>query len=220
MAFEVRSRRGRGVRAWADAQRKPATEPGLTREQRGRDIFMSGSCMLCHAIRGTTAGARQGPDLTHMASRERLAAAARQHARRAGRMDHRPAPAQGRREHARASPAREDLDALVAYLGVAQMSQRAILRDGGDWGSPAEAALAKTWGDKPGLAVSSRRRPQADRDPLRRHGVRVLRGGGPHGRRHAPAARGPEKHPRGAGHVQPALQHARNGDDVPLRGAG
>ena len=30
--------------------------------------------MLCHAIQGTTANARKAPDLTHVASRTRLAA--------------------------------------------------------------------------------------------------------------------------------------------------
>jgi cytochrome c oxidase subunit 2 len=30
--------------------------------------------MLCHAVRGTSAGARMGPDLTHFARRTRLAA--------------------------------------------------------------------------------------------------------------------------------------------------
>jgi cytochrome c oxidase subunit 2 len=30
--------------------------------------------MLCHAIQGTTAGARKAPDLTHIASRARIGA--------------------------------------------------------------------------------------------------------------------------------------------------
>jgi cytochrome c oxidase subunit 2 len=60
--------------AWADAQRKPAPEPVDEKAKRGLELFMSGSCMMCHAIQGTTANARKAPDLTHVASRERLAA--------------------------------------------------------------------------------------------------------------------------------------------------
>ena len=60
--------------AWAEAQRRPAPEAQSEGARRGRDLFLSGSCMLCHAVRGTSAGARMGPDLTHFASRARLAA--------------------------------------------------------------------------------------------------------------------------------------------------
>ena len=35
---------------------------------------MTRGCALCHAIRGTDAGGRTGPDLTHLASRRTLAA--------------------------------------------------------------------------------------------------------------------------------------------------
>jgi len=35
---------------------------------------MSGTCMMCHQIQGTTANARMAPDLTHIASRPTLAA--------------------------------------------------------------------------------------------------------------------------------------------------
>lgn len=41
---------------------------------RGREIFMSSSCVYCHAIQGTAARGEYGPDLTHLASRETLAA--------------------------------------------------------------------------------------------------------------------------------------------------
>jgi cytochrome c1 len=36
--------------------------------------FMTGSCVLCHAIAGTSAGGVAGPNLTHVASRRNLAA--------------------------------------------------------------------------------------------------------------------------------------------------
>jgi cytochrome c oxidase subunit 2 len=59
---------------WHDAQLKPAPEPMGDREKHGRDLFTSGTCMMCHAVAGTTANARHAPDLTHIASRETLAA--------------------------------------------------------------------------------------------------------------------------------------------------
>ena len=60
--------------AWLDAQRRPATEPqdGITKL--GRDVFLSGPCVMCHSIRGTGAGGRTAPDLTHLGSRLTLAA--------------------------------------------------------------------------------------------------------------------------------------------------
>lgn len=78
---------------WLEDQRRPApataevgepTEPGEEPEAaadadgelvaRGREVFMSASCVYCHAIAGTEAQGEFGPDLTHMASREYLAA--------------------------------------------------------------------------------------------------------------------------------------------------
>lgn len=35
---------------------------------------MTSSCVMCHAIAGTPAGSRIGPDLTHLASRKTIAA--------------------------------------------------------------------------------------------------------------------------------------------------
>jgi cytochrome c oxidase subunit II len=42
--------------------------------QRGQEVFLSSSCVMCHAISGTPAGSRIGPDLTHLASRQTIAA--------------------------------------------------------------------------------------------------------------------------------------------------
>lgn len=60
--------------AWADAQRRPAPEPANELQQRGRHVFLQRTCAMCHAIQGTTANAVFGPDLTHLASRQTLAA--------------------------------------------------------------------------------------------------------------------------------------------------
>jgi cytochrome c oxidase subunit 2 len=74
MDFDVVALPPAEFEAWAEAQRQPAADPSTAGANRGRDLFLSGSCMLCHAVRGTSAGARTAPDLTHVASRPRIAA--------------------------------------------------------------------------------------------------------------------------------------------------
>jgi cytochrome c oxidase subunit 2 len=59
---------------WLDAQRQAAPPPSDTLQQRGQLAFMAGGCALCHAINGTPAGGRVGPDLTHLKSRLTIAA--------------------------------------------------------------------------------------------------------------------------------------------------
>jgi cytochrome c oxidase subunit 2 len=60
--------------AWRDAQVAPATAPDDVERQRGEAIFLSSPCVMCHTIRGTPAGGRTGPDLTHLGSRQSIAA--------------------------------------------------------------------------------------------------------------------------------------------------
>jgi cytochrome c oxidase subunit 2 len=60
--------------AWQQAQRKSASEPADDKNARGKEIFLTHSCIMCHTIRGTTAGSRVGPDLTHVASRSTIGA--------------------------------------------------------------------------------------------------------------------------------------------------
>jgi cytochrome c oxidase subunit 2 len=55
-------------------QRRPAAEPQDPGARRGRDVFLAGSCARCHAIAGTQAQGSIGPDLTHLASRQTIAA--------------------------------------------------------------------------------------------------------------------------------------------------
>lgn len=62
--------------AWLDAQRAPAAAPASASALRGKQLFESGPCAMCHAIAGTEAGSHVGPDLTHVASRPLLAAGA------------------------------------------------------------------------------------------------------------------------------------------------
>jgi mono/diheme cytochrome c family protein len=47
-------------------------EPDLV--QQGAQVFVTGPCVMCHTVDGTVARGTVGPDLTHVASREWLAA--------------------------------------------------------------------------------------------------------------------------------------------------
>ncbi len=57
---------------WVADQKKPAT---LDLSSEGAKAFLEGECVNCHAIGGTDASGRSGPDLTHFASRETFAGA-------------------------------------------------------------------------------------------------------------------------------------------------
>jgi cytochrome c oxidase subunit 2 len=74
MAFLVIAEPPEAFAAWFEAQQHPAVEPSEALQQRGQEVFLSSSCGLCHTIRGTPAGAKAAPDLTHLASRQTLAA--------------------------------------------------------------------------------------------------------------------------------------------------
>jgi cytochrome c oxidase subunit 2 len=60
---------------WLLASRAPATEPSDSTAKAGKQVFLTAGCAVCHAIGGTPAGARVGPDLTHFGSRKSIAAA-------------------------------------------------------------------------------------------------------------------------------------------------
>ena len=75
MAFLVVAEPPAQFAAWLEAQRAPAVAPSEALQQRGQEVFFASACVLCHTIRGTPAGARAAPDLTHLASRQTLAAA-------------------------------------------------------------------------------------------------------------------------------------------------
>ena len=74
MAFTVVVEPYDKFKAWYDAQLAPAAEPSTSAQKQGRQVFLSSPCVMCHTIRGTDAGSRVGPDLTHVASRGTLAA--------------------------------------------------------------------------------------------------------------------------------------------------
>lgn len=119
MNFDVIAMPAGEFDAWAEAQRKPAAEPADEKAKRGRSLFMSGSCMMCHAIRGTTAAARTAPDLTHVAGRSRLAGGAVPNLPRdlAGWIVEPQKAKPGANMPAHPLPA-ADIEALVAYLGT------------------------------------------------------------------------------------------------------
>lgn len=72
MAFYVVAEEPEDFDAWLEnegaiASPSPATEPG-------QEVFLSSTCVGCHTIRGTEADALVGPDLTHLAARDTIAA--------------------------------------------------------------------------------------------------------------------------------------------------
>jgi cytochrome c oxidase subunit 2 len=117
MAFLVIAQPPAQFEAWLEAQRRPAATPGTDEERRGLDAFLSGPCAMCHTIRGTAAGGRTGPDLTHVASRHTLGAGTLPNTRGhlAGWIVDSQRIKPGNRMPAMALDAAE-LQALVAYL--------------------------------------------------------------------------------------------------------
>src|ERR1700758_16201 len=59
---------------WIQQQRQPATTSDVLSE--GRRVFETTACINCHTVAGTVANGRFGPDLTHLMSRETIAAGA------------------------------------------------------------------------------------------------------------------------------------------------
>lgn len=57
---------------WLDKQKQPARDEPAARE--GKAEFLAQSCVNCHRVRGTTADGTYAPDLTHLMSRDTLAA--------------------------------------------------------------------------------------------------------------------------------------------------
>ena len=74
MAFNVVAEPMDVFTRWIQAQRRPAPDPATPEEVRGQQTFLQGPCVMCHTIRGTSAGSRVGPELTHVASRLTIAA--------------------------------------------------------------------------------------------------------------------------------------------------
>jgi cytochrome c oxidase subunit II len=74
MAFLVVAEPPDRFTAWLESQRDTASSPTDSLAHRGQEVFLASSCVMCHAVSGTPAGSRVGPDLTHLASRRTIAA--------------------------------------------------------------------------------------------------------------------------------------------------
>jgi len=61
-------------RRWVEQERASASQPSDSASLAGERTFLDLSCGYCHEARGTQAGGRVGPDLTHVASRLTIAA--------------------------------------------------------------------------------------------------------------------------------------------------
>jgi cytochrome c oxidase subunit 2 len=75
MAFVVVVHEPDDFESWLRQQSEPARTPPGPLATRGREVFLSSGCGACHTVRGTAADGVIGPDLTHVGSRESLAAA-------------------------------------------------------------------------------------------------------------------------------------------------
>jgi cytochrome c oxidase subunit 2 len=103
--------------AWVVSQREPAKPPANESARRGKDVFVTSSCAMCHSIEGTEAGSKVGPDLTHLASRSTIAAGSLPNTR--GALAGWIADAQSIKPGVKMPPntlAPQDLDALLTYL--------------------------------------------------------------------------------------------------------
>jgi cytochrome c oxidase subunit 2 len=59
---------------WIQAQRRERLPPTDAQVAAGEAVFTSKPCAACHTIRGTSAAGTNGPDLTHVGSRETIGA--------------------------------------------------------------------------------------------------------------------------------------------------
>jgi cytochrome c oxidase subunit 2 len=73
MRFTVVVQSREDYNAWLEHQEQYAAEPTDPDAVSGMRLFMSKTCSNCHAVRGTLAKGDIGPDLTHLASRGRIA---------------------------------------------------------------------------------------------------------------------------------------------------
>jgi cytochrome c oxidase subunit 2 len=75
MGFFVVAESPAKFQAWLAHQVSTPPPPSDPIAKHGEEVFLSHTCVMCHTIRGSGAGARMGPDLTHIASRMTIAAA-------------------------------------------------------------------------------------------------------------------------------------------------
>jgi cytochrome c oxidase subunit 2 len=74
MAFLVVAEEQKEFDAWAKQQREIPVASFKAEIVAGQQVFLSKPCAACHAIRGTPADGKTGPDLTHVGGRKYIAA--------------------------------------------------------------------------------------------------------------------------------------------------
>lgn len=57
---------------WYKAQQQTPSDPSGDSEKKGKQLFLTTSCVLCHSVSGTTAAATFGPNLSHVAARRMI----------------------------------------------------------------------------------------------------------------------------------------------------
>jgi cytochrome c oxidase subunit II len=121
MALDIVVEPRRDFDAWYERQLATPPPASEARAARGQQVFMTSACNLCHAIAGTDASASFGPDLSHFASRRSIAA---------GTLPNDPGNLRRWLENPQqvkpgnrmpiVDLGRDDIDALVTYLGTLQ----------------------------------------------------------------------------------------------------
>jgi cytochrome c oxidase subunit 2 len=74
MSLEVVAQPTADFRAWLANMGQPAAAASTAEARAGEQLFMTSQCASCHTLRGTPAQGMVGPDLTHLATRSRIAA--------------------------------------------------------------------------------------------------------------------------------------------------
>jgi len=74
MLLRVSVDRPEDFAAWVRSQQQPALQDQKVRA--GKQVFENTSCINCHAVSGTPANGRFGPDLAHLMSRKTIASGA------------------------------------------------------------------------------------------------------------------------------------------------
>lgn len=75
MQMELVAQDSAAFAEWAERQSRPAEEPESELARAGKELFMGDAvCFSCHRVEGTMAEGDIGPDLTHVASRRKIAA--------------------------------------------------------------------------------------------------------------------------------------------------
>lgn len=74
MKFKVYAHAPDDYAKWLAAEKSAPRQAVELQELAGERLFFASTCSNCHAILGTTATAKIGPDLTHLANRKQIGA--------------------------------------------------------------------------------------------------------------------------------------------------